>query len=112
MHCSVGMLLLRGGNSGNQSDFYCEEVVDHEPLSRMPYLSNLIGEDGPFGRAKYCFIFRTVPNGITVTHKDLQEIWFDMYRIHIPLITNNGAFLSYRNLSHKPFVVTEFKLLR
>lgn len=93
VHCSVGMLLLRGGQNGNENDFFCDEVVDHDVLLLMPYLKELISNYGPFGESKYCFIFRTIPNGVTLGHKDLREEWFDMFRIHIPLITNKGAFV-------------------
>jgi len=93
VHCSVGMLLLKGGTKGDESDFFCDESVEKKALEHMPYLKELISKDGPFGESKYCFIFKTVPNGVTITHTDLNETWFDMYRIHIPLITNDGAFL-------------------
>lgn len=92
VHCSVGMLLLRGGNSGNEKDFYCDEVYDYPYLKQLPYIEQLIAADGPFGGAKYAFLFRTIPMGVTRAHEDLRDEWFDMYRIHIPIVTNDGAF--------------------
>ena len=92
-HCSVGMLLLRGGNSGTEADFYSEEVHDNPLLDQLPYIRNLISNKGPFGGAKYAFIFRMLPNGITIAHQDLREEWFDMYRVHVPIITNDEAVL-------------------
>jgi len=91
VHCSVGMLLLRGGNRGVQDDFYCKEVEDHDVLEHLPYMRSLLGDSGPFGRAVYAFIFRMQPKGVTLAHCDTIERWFDMYRIHIPIITNPEA---------------------
>ena len=93
IHCSVGMLLLRGGKTGAQEDFYCDSVYDHPVLKRLDYIRSLIAEDGPFGGAKYAFIFRMNPGGVTLVHRDTMEQWFQMYRIHIPIFTNPGAFL-------------------
>ncbi len=93
IHCSIGMLLLRGGDKGNELDFFSEEVFDMPILKDLPYIQHLVGEDGPFGRAHYAFIFKMKPNGVTLTHQDVIEKWFDMYRIHIPIITNPGAHL-------------------
>lgn len=99
VHCSVGMLLLRGGNSGTEQDFFCDEVYDSPLLARLPYIRYLIGEEGPFGKANYAFIFRLEPNGITLKHQDLMEKWKDMYRIHVPIYTNPGAYLIANGLS-------------
>lgn len=93
IHSSVGMLLLRGGNKGNEDDFCCETVNDHPPLDSLPYIKQLTSADGPFGEAKYAFIFRMIANGVTKVHKDLNKVWEDMFRIHIPIITNNEAVL-------------------
>ncbi len=93
IHCSIGMLLLRGGNKGNSEDFLCDEVFDYPILDEMPYINYLISKDGPFGEAIYAFIFKTKPNGVTLRHQDTIEKWKDMYRIHVPIYTNPGAFL-------------------
>lgn len=93
IHSSVGMLLLRGGNKGNEHDFSCKTVQDHTPLDSLPYISQLISTDGPFGEAKYAFIFRMIANGVTKVHKDLNKVWEDMFRIHVPIITNDEAVL-------------------
>lgn len=93
VHCSVGMLLLRGGQDGTENDFYSDQVYDQSILHQLPYIEQLISEEGPFGKAIYAFIFRLKPNGVTLLHQDLIKKWEDMYRIHIPIITNDGAFL-------------------
>jgi hypothetical protein len=91
-HCSVSMLLLRGGASGTEDDFWTlDEVQDHPHLHEMPTLSSLL--NGPFGHTRYVFIFRMRPNGVTLRHSDRGAVWQSMYRIHIPLITNADAFL-------------------
>gem|GEM_PF-5147062 len=99
IHCSVGMLLLRGGNTGAQEDFYCDDVHDHPLLERLDYIRSLLGDDGPFGQAKYAFIFRMRPNGVTLVHRDTIERWHQMYRIHVPIQTNPDAFLISSNRS-------------
>ena len=99
IHCSVGMLLLRGGNQGTQEDFYSELVSDHRLLDKLDYMRELIDPDGPFGGAKYAFLFRMRPNGVTLVHRDTIERWFDMYRIHVPIRTNPQAHLIADNRS-------------
>lgn len=99
VHCSVGMLLLRGGDTGTETDFYAEDCADAKILEQLPYIRELISDDGPFGRAHYAFLFRMEPNGITHVHQDLIERWFDMYRIHIPIRSNPDAFLVSDNRS-------------
>ena len=92
IHCSVGMLLLRGGSSGTQEDFYSEEVSDHPILEKLPYMQSIVGNAGPFGMAPYAFLFRMQPNGVTRVHKDTMDRWIDMYRIHVPIISNSSAY--------------------
>jgi hypothetical protein len=93
VHCSIGMLLLRGGNLGTSEDFFSEEIFDKKILKSMPYIEWLISEQGPFGKIEYAFIFKTQPNGVTLRHRDIMEQWEDLYRIHIPIYTNPGAYL-------------------
>lgn len=93
IHCSVGMLLLRGGWSGTEKDFFCDEVSDNPLLDSLPYMRQIIGSDGPFGEARYAFIFRMRPNGVTLLHQDMMEQWREMFRIHVPIISNPGAHL-------------------
>lgn len=93
VHCSIDVLLLRGGCKGEASDFITREVTNSPILEKLPYIRALIEPDGPFGGAVYAFIFRTKPNGITRVHKDGEEVWHQTHRIHIPIITNDGAFL-------------------
>lgn len=91
-HCSVAMFLLRGGTTGTEDDFWTEdEAVDHPHLAAMPAVRALL--DGPFGKARYAFFFRMRPNGVTLRHRDRAPVWQTMYRIHVPLVTNEGAFL-------------------
>ncbi len=93
VHCSIDMVLLRGGNKGSDEDFHTGNVVNTPLLDNMPYIASLISSDGPFGGAAYAFIFRTKPDGITRVHYDDHEAWKKTVRIHVPIITNDGAFL-------------------
>lgn len=91
-HCSVGMFLLRGGTTGTEDDFWTEdEAVDHPHLLAMPVVRQLL--NGPLGKARYAFFFRMRPDGVTLRHRDRAPVWQTMYRIHVPLVTNAGAFL-------------------
>jgi hypothetical protein len=91
-HCSVGMFLLRGGTTGTEDDFWTEEEVQDNPLLlEMRTFRALLNE--PFGIARYAFLFRMRPDGVTLRHRDRGPVWHSMYRIHVPLITNEGAFL-------------------
>ena len=93
VHCSVGMLLLRGGNTGTPEDFYSEQVSDNSLLDELPYVKSLLAENGPFGGANYAFFFKMKENGVTLIHSDLMDIWRDMYRIHVPIVSNPEASL-------------------
>lgn len=99
IHCSIGMLLLRGGVKGTEEDFFCEHVEDTPILQQLPYIKSLLGPDGPFGQASYAFMFKTQPNGLTLKHQDMMDQWRDMFRIHIPIYTNSGAFLVANEMS-------------
>jgi Aspartyl/Asparaginyl beta-hydroxylase len=92
-HCSANMVLLRGGNQGTSEDFSSTESVDHEVLGPLPYTSWLLGDSGPFGGTSYAFIFRMKPLGVTRPHVDLNPAWFEPFRIHVPITTNEEAFL-------------------
>ena len=91
-HCSSEMLLLRGGHSGTQEDFYCDESSDSEVLAKLEYLRWLLDESGPFGRATYAFIFRMKPMGVSRPHVDGNSAWEAPFRIHVPITTNDEAF--------------------
>lgn len=93
VHCSIDMILLRGGNKGTDEDFLTNDVANAPILNELPYISSLLAPESPFGGATYAFIFRTKPNGITRVHNDGQEAWKKTVRIHVPIITNDGAFL-------------------
>lgn len=93
IHCSADMLLLRGGATGTAEDFTTSNVSNTEALAHLPYLSWLLSVDGPFGQPSYAFIFRMKPMGITRPHHDDDPAWYDPVRIHVPITTNDGAFL-------------------
>jgi len=93
VHTSISTLLLRGGTSGSQSDYWSRQVEDAPILQALPCFRALLGADGPFGEATYAFIFRMKPAGVALRHKDGAWAWKSRYRIHVPLITNPGAFL-------------------
>jgi kumamolisin len=93
VHCSIDVLLLRGGKKGTADDFLTPNVSNNALLEQLPYIASLLAPEGPFGGAVYAFIFRTKPNGITRVHDDGNEVWRRTVRIHVPIITNPGAFL-------------------
>lgn len=93
VHCSIDVLLLRGGTKGNPEDFTTRAVESSPILKELPYIASLIADDGPFGGAVYAFIFRTKPNGMTRVHCDDHEAWEQSVRVHFPIVTNDGAFL-------------------
>ena len=93
VHCSIDVLLLRGGTKGKAEDFTTMDVANNPILEQLPYISFLLAPEGPFGGAIYAFIFRTKPNGMTRVHRDDNEAWRRTVRIHLPIVTNDGAFL-------------------
>ena len=93
VHCSIDMILLRGGKKGSAEDFVTDDVANSPLLAQMPYIASILAPNGPFGGAHYAFIFRTKPNGITRQHMDDREEWTRTVRIHVPIITNPGAVL-------------------
>jgi hypothetical protein len=92
-HCSSDMLLLRGGHSGTEEDFCGDESTDSEVLANLEYLRWLLDASGPFGRATYAFIFRMKPMGVSRPHVDGSAAWKAPFRIHVPITTNEDAFL-------------------
>lgn len=93
IHCSADMLLLRGGSKGTAEDFTTRQVTNHPILDELPYISWLLSEDGPFGLPTYAFLFRMKPLGVARPHHDDDPAWYDPVRIHVPITTNDGAFL-------------------
>ncbi|MCE9521134.1 MAG: aspartyl/asparaginyl beta-hydroxylase domain-containing protein [Alphaproteobacteria bacterium] len=93
VHCSIDVLLLRGGTTGKADDFTTRAVANAPIVSQLPYIASLLAEEGAFGGAVYAFIFRTKPNGITRAHQDDHEAWETSLRIHMPIVTNDGAVL-------------------
>jgi Aspartyl/Asparaginyl beta-hydroxylase/PDZ domain len=95
------MVLLRGGDKGTADDFASDESIDHDVLLGLPYMRALLGEDGPFGGTTYAFILRMKPLGVARPHVDLDPAWVEPFRVHIPLVSNDGAyFLSEGNSKH------------
>jgi hypothetical protein len=102
-HCSSEMLLLRGGQNGKADDFVTDDVSNAEILAKLPYFAWLIDEVGPFGGAKYAFLFRMKPKGVSRHHRDKLPAWWNPFRIHIPIFTNHGAsLLCERRAMHFP----------
>ncbi len=93
VHCSIDVLLLRGGANGKPDDFTTDDVVNNPLVERLPYIGSLLAPEGPFGGAVYAFIFRTKPNGMTRVHTDDNDAWKRTIRIHMPIVTNDGAVL-------------------
>lgn len=93
VHCSIDVLLLRGGDKGEAADFFTQDIKNNPILEQLPYIASLLDPQGPFGGAVYAFIFKTKPNGITRAHRDRKEEWHRAVRIHMPIVTNPGAFL-------------------
>jgi hypothetical protein len=90
------MLLLRGGVTGTEDDFSSSQSYDHEILTQTPYLSWLVGAAGPFGGATYAFLFRMKPTGVARPHIDEAPAWQEPLRVHVPVTTNDDAFLLCR----------------
>lgn len=93
VHCSIDVLLLRGGDRGTEEDFGATDIHDAPILDEMPYVSSLLSPDGPLGGARYAFLFRTKPNGITRVHDDTHDHYRRATRVHVPIVTNPEAFL-------------------
>jgi len=93
VHCSIDVLLLRGGVKGTPDDFVTEDIGNNPILASLPYLSSLLAPEGPFGGTTYAFVFRTRPKGITRIHWDDDAAWCRTFRIHIPIISNPDAVL-------------------
>ncbi len=101
VHCSSAMVLLRGGKQGTEADFTTSKVANTALLSKLPYLSHLVSDDGPFGQPTYAFIFRMKPMGVAQPHTDDNPAWADPFRLHLPITTNSGAaLLAERRAKH------------
>jgi len=92
-HGTVELALLRGGMTDTAADFYCDEVEDRPILSTLPYLAELVGPTGPFGGARYAFLFRMSPLGVAKLHQDAHPIWVDLHRVHIAIETTPACRL-------------------
>ncbi|HEV2446011.1 MAG TPA: aspartyl/asparaginyl beta-hydroxylase domain-containing protein, partial [Candidatus Sulfopaludibacter sp.] len=65
----------------------------HAILAQLPYLAWLIDRAGPFGGATYAFLFRMKPTGVARPHIDEAPAWREPLRVHVPITTNDEAFL-------------------
>ena len=92
-HGSIHFVLLRGGTTGHPDDFLTTEVADAEHLAQMPHMARLIGPQGPFHSSRFAFLFRMVACGVTLAHTDSDEVWGDLHRVHVPLVTHPSAHL-------------------
>jgi kumamolisin len=106
VHCSIDVLLLRGGDRGVEDDFGTTDIHNSPILDDLPYASSLLAPNGPLGGARYAFLFRTKPNGITRVHDDQHDFYQRAMRVHVPIVTNPGAFLLSEGRS-KHFAVGE-----
>lgn len=99
-HSSTSWILLKGGQ-GIEDYFVAPEVIDASTLAKLPYISWLLSDAGPFGEVACAYFFRTKPMGVTRPHTDDAPGWKDTFRIHVPITTNEGAFLlSERRAKH------------
>jgi hypothetical protein len=92
-HGSIHFVLLRGGTKGHPDDFLTNEVADADSLARMPLMARLIGPQGPFRGSRFAFLFRMLADGVTLAHTDSAEVWGDLHRVHVPLVTHPSAHL-------------------
>jgi hypothetical protein len=99
-HCSIASILLRGGTTGTQADYCCEEVDDAPTLHALPAITALIGPTGPFGGCQFAFLFRMAPGGVTLAHYDGAEVWHRLHRVHVPLSTHPDAKLVVEGRVH------------
>ena len=93
VHCSANMVLPARRKGRHRGDFVGSDSVDHDILHTLPYIQWLVGNAGPFGGTNHAFIFRMKPFGVTRPHVDSDLSWFDPFRIHVPIVTNDGAHL-------------------
>ncbi len=93
IHCSCNVLLLRGGAAGDERDFTTHDVTDRPTPVPLPYLRSLVADDGPFGGSTYAFLFRMKPMGVARPHVDDHASWRSPFRVHVPITTNDDAFL-------------------
>lgn len=107
-HGSVDVILLRGGATDTEVDFYLSQVADRPLLQELPYIAGLVGPEGPFGGAHFAFLFRMRAAGVARLHRDAQPIWAHMYRVHIPIETNPGARLVVEQAVQAPEDETTF----
>lgn len=92
-HGAVATSLLRGGVTGTQEDYLCDEVADQPVLASLPEIAALIGPAGPFGGCRYAFLFRMQPGGVARAHVDGAPVWRALHRVHVPLVSHPEAEL-------------------
>ncbi len=92
-HCSISSVLLRGGSSGDASDFEVSHAIDHPVLSLLPSIHRLLDRTGPLGGCTTAFLFRMAPHGVALAHIDGAPTWHRHHRIHVPVRTHPDAKL-------------------
>src|SRR3954452_21660075 len=80
VHGGTKFILLRGGTAGTEQDFTTDHPVDAPLLEQLPYLAWLISPDGPFGGARYAFLFSMPAQGVALPHVDSAPVWKDLLR--------------------------------
>ena len=93
VHSKTRFVLLRGGQTGTEEDFTTDNPVDSSILARMPYVAGLLSPEGPFGEVRYAYIFAMNAQSMTLPHIDDAAVWYDLFRIHIPIVTHEKALL-------------------
>lgn len=99
-HCSVSTCLLRGGATETPDDYTANDPVDLPPLAQLPTLARLLAPPSPLHTARYAFLFRMAPGGVTLAHYDDAPVWHRLHRVHLPLRTHPEAHLIVEGRSH------------
>lgn len=93
VHSATNHVLLRGGTTGGQRDFAADNPVDGPLLAQLPHFAALLSPEGPFGEVRYAFLFALKAGGSALPHTDKEPVWRELFRIHVPLVTNEKAKL-------------------
>src|SRR5688500_3808772 len=74
---------------GAMTDAFDGPMAPTEPLKRLPYVMELMGElDGVWGRSR---LMALAAGAVVPEHIDVHYYWRTHLRIHIPVITNPGV---------------------
>jgi len=75
-------------------------IEDREPLGAMPYVRELITRLIP-ATAQRCLLARLPPAGRITGHIDLAPYFAKTVRIHVPVVTNDEAWMYCAGLSFR-----------